>query len=82
MLFVYFVICAQAHSFLLNTLIFVVGTIFWQAGVSVVRFDGCTQCNLHVWHEKEKSDVCPICKDQGEEQIRTRYDTLVNKLTY
>ena len=54
---------------------------FWQAGVSVVRYDGCTQCNLHVWHEKEKSDLCPICKERGEEQIRTRYDALVNKLT-
>ena len=32
-----------------------------QAGVRVVRYDGCVECNKHVWHQDDKSETCPIC---------------------
>ena len=46
-----------------------------QAGVRVVRYDGCVnpQCNKHTWHEKEKGDICPLCGER-------RYDDRVRAL--
>ena len=37
-----------------------------QAGVRVVRYDGCVNpdCNKHTWHEKEKGDICPLCGEK------------------
>ena len=32
-----------------------------QAGVRVVRYDGCVECNKHVWHQDDKAETCPIC---------------------
>jgi len=36
--------------------------IHFQAGVCVFRYDGCVECNKHVWHQDDKSDTCPICE--------------------
>lgn len=33
-----------------------------KAGVQVKKYHGCTRCHKHVWNEKDKGCVCPICQ--------------------
>lgn len=32
-----------------------------KAGASMIRYDGCVECNQHVWGPADKAKVCPLC---------------------
>ena len=61
-----------------------------KSGAKAHTYDGCITCNRHVWDEKDKGSICPVCggprynsKHKAHEQaihfpIKPRLEALMN----
>lgn len=45
-----------------------------EAGVSILRLNGCPHCNRHVYHPEDTTDLCPHVNTDGTVCAHPRFD--------